>query len=240
MSTNFRGLQERLRDRLLMQIAAGELTGQELSRQTGYQQAHISNFLNRKRNMSLEAMDLLLGAAGLTLETLMAMTGPVHTLHAQAATSGSQFVSIPIIEGENLHATEVPNSEWFDVVKVAPEELQKIPEKMAVPRPHWTRFIATNLSDDDARAMSPRLAPGSIIVIDRHYNSLEPWRPREPNIYLVRTEDGHMVRYVEQAASHLVLRPESIGEPLRAVPAKGGQDPRAAIIGRVCMVQAWL
>jgi plasmid maintenance system antidote protein VapI len=60
MSTNFRGLQERLRERLLAHINAGELTGMELARQTGFQQAHISNFLNRRRGLSLDAMDAIL------------------------------------------------------------------------------------------------------------------------------------------------------------------------------------
>jgi hypothetical protein len=36
-------------------VKGGQLTGLKLSQQTGFQQAHISNFLNSKRSLSLEA-----------------------------------------------------------------------------------------------------------------------------------------------------------------------------------------
>jgi hypothetical protein len=53
----FRMLQENLRKTLWEYIDAGELTGLRLAEQTGFKQAHISNFLNRKRGLSLEGMD---------------------------------------------------------------------------------------------------------------------------------------------------------------------------------------
>ena len=45
----FRALQENLRKALRERIEEGELTGLRLARDTGFKQAHISNFLNRKR-----------------------------------------------------------------------------------------------------------------------------------------------------------------------------------------------
>ena len=55
----FRTLQDNLRRALWGRIAAGELTGIHLAEQTGFKQAHISNFLNRKRGLSVEGMDKL-------------------------------------------------------------------------------------------------------------------------------------------------------------------------------------
>ena len=53
----FKVLQDNLRKILWQRIETGELTGLRLAQQTGFKQAHISNFLNRKRGLSLEGMD---------------------------------------------------------------------------------------------------------------------------------------------------------------------------------------
>ena len=56
----FRALQENLRKALWERIEEGDLTGLRLARETGFKQAHISNFLNRKRGLSVEGMDKVL------------------------------------------------------------------------------------------------------------------------------------------------------------------------------------
>ena len=52
-------------------IEAGELTGLRLAQQTGFEQAHISNFLNRKRGLSLEGMDKVLSVQHLSVLDLL-------------------------------------------------------------------------------------------------------------------------------------------------------------------------
>jgi hypothetical protein len=49
----FKVLQENLRKTLWHRIEEEGLTGLRLAEQTGFKQAHISNFLNRKRGLSL-------------------------------------------------------------------------------------------------------------------------------------------------------------------------------------------
>src|SRR5271169_1676716 len=53
-------LQDNLRAHIWARIHRGELTGSGLSRDAGFQQAHMSNFLNARRGLSPEAMDRLL------------------------------------------------------------------------------------------------------------------------------------------------------------------------------------
>ena len=67
----FRMLQENLRKTLWEYIDAGELTGLRLAEQTGFKQAHISNFLNRKRGLSLEGMDRVLNVQHLSVLDLI-------------------------------------------------------------------------------------------------------------------------------------------------------------------------
>src|ERR1700733_12759238 len=67
----FRVLQDNLRDALLERIDDGDLTGLRLAEQTGFKQAHISNFLNCKRGLSLEGMDKVLNVQHLSVLDLM-------------------------------------------------------------------------------------------------------------------------------------------------------------------------
>ncbi len=53
------------------QRIAGELTGLHLAQQAGFKQAHISNFLNRKRGLSLEGMDKVLSVQHLSVLDLL-------------------------------------------------------------------------------------------------------------------------------------------------------------------------
>src|SRR6202158_4219358 len=67
----FRMLQENLRNILSERIDGGDLTGLRLAQQTGFKQAHISNFLNRKRGLSLEGMDKVLNVQHLSVLDLL-------------------------------------------------------------------------------------------------------------------------------------------------------------------------
>src|SRR5690242_2839217 len=67
----FHSLQENLRKALWARVEEGSLTGMKLARQVGVEQGHISNFLNRKRGLSLEAMDRVLGAQRMSVLDLI-------------------------------------------------------------------------------------------------------------------------------------------------------------------------
>jgi len=67
----FRVLQDNLRNTLWERIEEGDLTGLRLAQQTGFKQAHISNFLNRKRGLSLEGMDRVLAVQHLSVLDLL-------------------------------------------------------------------------------------------------------------------------------------------------------------------------
>src|ERR1700723_2504632 len=67
----FKVLQENLRKTLWHRIEEEGLTGLRLAEQTGFKQAHISNFLNRKRGLSLEGMDKVLWVQNLSVLDLL-------------------------------------------------------------------------------------------------------------------------------------------------------------------------
>src|SRR6202020_609770 len=72
----FLELHERLRLETWRRIDQGILSSSLLARQTGLAQAHISNFLHRRRRLSLPALDRLLLAQALSVEDLVPSAPP--------------------------------------------------------------------------------------------------------------------------------------------------------------------
>lgn len=62
---------------------------------------------------------------------------------------------------------------------------------------------------DNARAMASRLAPGAVVLLDRHYNSLLPYHRGVPNIYAVWTGTQCAIRYVSVSSGRIILQPDS-------------------------------
>ena len=83
--------------------------------------------------------------------------------------------------------------------------------------------------------MYPRLLPGATLLIDRHYNLLQPYRRNEPNIYAVRKDRSCTIKYVVRDGDHLVLRPHTQSHPVSLLPLEG-RNPAELIVGRVCHV----
>lgn len=240
MSIDFRGLQERLRERLLAHIHAGELTGLQLARATGFQQAHVSNFLNRKRGLSLEAMDAMLRAADIRLDELVNAAGMQRRRSRGNSGNGDGFVSIPIVRDENCLATQVPNPGPRDTLKVASAMVQKFRPAMHTPRPHWQRYIALRVSTEDVQAMSPRLSRNTVAVVDRHHNAVAESHAAERPMYLLKGRSGVQIRYIEVAGLFVVARPENCEYPCEVLGSRSDADTHAAVIGRLCLLQVQL
>jgi phage repressor protein C with HTH and peptisase S24 domain len=84
--------------------------------------------------------------------------------------------------------------------------------------------------------MYPRLLPGATLLLDRHYNSLKPYRKGEFNMYAVRKNDICTVKYVEIAGNHLILRPHNQAYPIEVLTMEENKSPSDYLVGRVCHV----
>src|SRR5215469_17393126 len=94
----FKALQENLRKTLWERIEEGELTGIRLAQQTGFKQAHISNFLNRKRGLSLEGMDKVLNVQHLSVLDLLD-PGEVNKRASILPPAEDEFENVLLVEG---------------------------------------------------------------------------------------------------------------------------------------------
>ncbi len=236
---SFVGLQDSLRKELRKRIDAGELTGMELARRTGFTQAHISNFLNRKRGLKLSALDRMLKAIGLPLYNLLDPHELVRFAAVPASTD-AEYADIPLLDGLTAARSEViVNEEVRELLKLRRGSLNRIRDDLAAAsRKSWTRFVLIQVDAKEGMSMWPRLSPGSILLIDRHYNTLRPYRKNDRNIYAVRRDDSCTVKYVEISGSQLILRPHNPDYPVEVITIPEGQTVADLIIGRVAHIAA--
>ena len=231
----FKMLQENLRKTLLKRIEEGGLTGLRLAEQTGFKQAHISNFLNRKRSLSLEGMDRVLHVQHLSVLDLLD-PAEVNKRATVPPPSADEFDNIFVVDGV-VAATQplIMSMNVREIHKFKRTFLRRLRPDRDGKRRDWERFVAIK-ADSDAMSMHPRLQPGAIVLIDRHYNSLEPYRRGELNLYAVHTHDALRIRYVETAGDKFVLRPHNQSYSLEIVTLAAGERVSDYLVGRACFV----
>ncbi|HWZ51203.1 MAG TPA: hypothetical protein VNW54_07045 [Granulicella sp.] len=96
--------------------------------------------------------------------------------------------------------------------------------------------MAIRSDAQQAAGMEPVLAPGTIAVIDRHYNSLAPYRAHQPTLYAVRSGNVLLLRYVDFDQNHLILRPASTACSTQRMPLGPSETPADYLVGRVCLL----
>src|SRR3954462_4241141 len=232
----FKALQENLRREIWKRIEAKELTGLRLAEQTGFKQAHISNFLNRKRQLSLDGLDKVLTVQHLSVLDLLD-PNEINKRASILPPSEDDFENVLVVEG-TIAAGEplVTNETVKEILKFKKTFLKRLRPDMVGARSDWRRFVMVKVDAREGMSMYPRLLPGATVLIDRHYNSLEPYRKGEQNMYAVRKEGGCTIKYVERSGDNLVLRPHNQAYPVDLLPIEEGKTYADLIVGRVCHV----
>src|SRR4051812_41711214 len=167
----FKVLQDNLRRILLQRIESGELTGLHLAAQTDFKQAHISNFLNRKRGLSLEGMDKVLAVQHLSVLDLLD-PAEINKRASIRAPSEDDFENVSVVDGD-VAASEavVMDMNVRDTFKFKKDFLRRLRPDMVGDRTQWERFVVVRLEGREGMSMYPRLLPGAAVLLDRHYNS---------------------------------------------------------------------
>jgi transcriptional regulator with XRE-family HTH domain len=228
-------LQENLRNVLWERIRSGGLTGLRLAERAGFQQAHISNFLNRKRGLSLEGMDRIMAVEKISVLDLLD-PGELNRRASTVPSADEQFESVALVEGEAATTPIVRNMDRLGVIKFHKAFLRRLRAEPHDGREKWERFLAVKADGREGMSMFPRLLPGATVLLDRHYNSLRSYRRNESNMYGVQKDGTCTLKYVELAGGNLVLRPHNHAYPVEVVPLGEGRRVADYLIGRVCYV----
>lgn len=229
---NFSQMHERLRLELLRRIQRGTLSVSLLARQTGFGQSHLSNFLHRRRQLSLEGLDRILAAQ--------------HLCAADLLPASARLEIIPLEEDSNSIPVVSHSAALFDlrIRRTAAQQLLHLPNgalrdlraRSASPRRAWQRFVAIRAGAEDAQAMDPLVLPDAIAVLDRHYTSLSAYRSDRPNLYAVRRGSHLTLRYAEFLSNRLVLRPHSLLFSVDLLEIEPDGSPNDLIAGRAVLL----
>ena len=232
----FRVMQEHLRKQLLERIERGELTGLHLAQQTGFKQAHISNFLNRKRGLSLEGMDKVLQVMHLSALDLLD-PAEVNKRASIVPPSEDDFENV-LLADARITATHprITSMHVKDIFKLKKTFLKRIKPTPSTQRREWQRFVLIQIDAQEGASMYPRLTAGAIVLIDRHYNSLKPYRKGEPNLYAVLKNGTCTVKYVELAGKEIILRPHNQTHAIEVLPMEAGKSVSDYLVGRICHI----
>lgn len=228
---NFSQLHERLRIEIAHRVDRGQLTGTLLAQQTGLRPSHLSNFIHRKRMLSLSALDRVLAAQSLSIEDLLPETTRPGV---QPAVEDASIVPL-VSHLTALRSPIINQRSILELIRLPAGSLDQLRPRRTLARRNWQRFLAVRLTAAQAAPMEPILRPGSIAIIDRHYNSLAPHHPSRPNLYAVNLINTLAFRYVSYEANRLILRPHKIDFPIELLRLGIEESPSASIVGRVCI-----
>lgn len=232
----FKALQDNLRKTLNQRIGSRQLTGLKLAQQTGFRQAHISNFLNAKRALSLEGMDKVLKVQHLSVLDLLD-PDEINKRASIGPPQDGRFENVLLVSSCDAASKAVITSDMVvDILKFKRNFLKRLRVNMASKREHWRRFVLMKVSETEARSMYPRVMGGSTVLIDRHYNSLEPYRRGENNMYAIKRQGRCNLRYVEESGEFLLLRPHNPVFPIDLLEIEHGKSACDYIVGRICQV----
>jgi len=232
---NFQDLHELLRLELLRRIERGTLTGSRVAQQAGFQPAHVSNFLNRRRSLSLEGLDRVLASQNITIDQLL----PLDLTAAQSVTvqASDPTEIVPLVSpSAAMDEARILPSSIIETIQVSASRLRDNRARPSGKHAHWQRFLAIRADTQQSAAMDPLISPGAIAVLDRHYNSLSPYRAHQPTLYAVRCGAALLLRFVDFDEGRLILRPYSRAFPVQLLPLATHETPADYIVGRVCLV----
>ena len=228
---NFTQMHERLRLELLRRIQRGTLSVSLLARQTGFGQSHISNFLNSRRRLSLDAMDRILACQAMSPSDIL------PNLYRGSAAAEGENTRVPVVShAAALFEPVIRPSAIHSMLQLPYGLLKAQRTRVSQHRRTWERFVAVSIPSADSLPMEPIVLPDAIVLLDRHYNSLMAYRSNRPNLYAVRHGTRLAVRYVDFLLNRLVLRPYNPMFPVDLVEVAIGESPNDLIAGRVVLI----
>ena len=228
-------MQENLRASIWARLERGELTGKGLARQAGFQQAHLSNFLNARRGLSLTAMDRLLDVLHLDVLDL-AGAGEFKLRSANASPHDPEMETVAVVSLQDAARSATFSSDQVqDTVNFKKSFLRTLKPRIVGNRRDWTRFVVAPVDKESARGMEPMIKLGARALIDRYYNTPSEKEPWNGAMYAVVSGGACIIRCVAISSGILLLRPynERPDVPIQTQVIPTGRRHSDFIVGRI-------
>src|ERR1700761_569252 len=136
----FEELHERLRLETWRRIDRGVLSSTLLASKSHLAQAHISNFLHRRRRLSLDALDRVLKAQDLRIEDLTISRDSSFPLLEGNQRQAMDVVPI-VSQSVAMTAPAIRAKSAVDSIQLPSGWLAALPARRAVGRRSWERFV---------------------------------------------------------------------------------------------------
>lgn len=229
----FSQLHERLRLEMWRRIQRGVVTGKLLAAQTGLRPSHISNFLHRKRKLSLASLDKLLNSQQISIQELAGLPPVAAEVRTDAK---DQILRVPIIgQAAALTAPVIPDHAIQAYFTFPSSEFDRFIPNASPERFAWERFVGLRVTVDQAQAMTPLLKELSVVFIDRHCISLPDTLPGHAGLFALRAGPKILLRFVTFHSNQLLLRPYSLDYPVEVLEVSPHDPLTDILIGRVCL-----
>lgn len=221
---------EKLRTVLESRVQRGSLSVGLLARQSSLTKSHISKFLHAEGNVSIAAMHRIMESQQVDAKDLIQLSP-----HLPARAERTQFVPMvthrPILLEPSIGPGAVER--WLPF---SPETLDDFEHSRVRSRQSWRRFVALRLKGEEARKMDTLANEGSVIVIDRHYETVRSTHSERKSLYAVLDGRELIVGYAYGIGAHLVVQPPTAAMPARVIYLEPSGDAGKYIIGRVVMI----
>jgi transcriptional regulator with XRE-family HTH domain len=236
LTMTIKDLQDQLRNHIRARMHRGEWTGSSLSRQAGFQQGHLSNFLNGRRGLSVEAMDRLLEILDIGVLDLLG----ADDIERRVMLPGpaAKVENIAMVSAENAVLARFSANQILETHSFRRSFLRKLKPNDAGGRIDWLRFVLIKLDARSVGGALPLEISQVTLLIDRHYSSLRPYRRSRPNLYALCLQQRCFLGYVSLAGDQVVLRPHDPRAAVEVVRIERGRSYSEYIVGRVCYVGA--
>lgn len=148
------------------------------------------------------------------------------------------YEKVPIIARAGL-SVQIPSAQSIQGYSVVSHKLLRNFHAVCVtPRSSWVRFVGFRASAEDFTVMYPRVLRNGILLVDRHYNSVRPYRRGWTDMHVVLKKEGSiLVREVELHGQQLILRPQRREEALQFIKIRPRQSYGEFLLGRVCHIE---
>jgi transcriptional regulator with XRE-family HTH domain len=228
-------IQDRLRGyiRELMREHWGRGTG--LAEESAIPQGHLSNFLNGRRGLSVQAMDRLLTALDIGVEDLVKSSQSEQSFVRLAVRS--RYAVLPRISPTVALQPRLYKDGILGLDCIDKQFLKRRRSNDVAGRSHWDRFVLLDSTPGSVRAILPA-ANTTTLLVDRHYTSLEPYLQSRSNLYVVQLTTELVVGRVNLACDHLLVRPCDLHCDLLSIQLPRGTQYYTRIVGRVCRYYA--
>lgn len=231
---SFSRLQDRLRQEIRRRIDLGEFSGGELARRAGFAQAHISNFVNGKRGLTLAGLDRVLAALGMTFYELLDAQELARYAPVPADAGDLGTWDVPMVGPEAAaRKAIIAREDVLETFRFPRKPFDAAPEETpAGARKFWTRYVMVQSSETDSASLVPG-ARTAMAVVDRHAVTPRATARAPRRLFAVHGEAKVHLRFLQSTGGLLLLRGISADMPVEVVSAEEAIAGATRVIGRI-------